>query len=189
MTSVKLSPRTGADVFSRTSDARRPSSSGGTPDAPSEPVQRAGGKLEPGRERGNAARAAAVNDAQATIGTARLNRLLNPPAGKGRLPSSAHSSETLPIGAVEASRAPSGGRPLENDVRTIAEREVGADLGAVRVHTDEHANAAAESLSARAFTSGNDIFLGPGESPTDTELIAHEAAQALPDQSNPTGQP
>ena len=47
------------------------------------------------------------------------------------------------------------------------------------------ARAAAESLCARAFSLGKDIFLAPGESITDARLIAHEAAGALPDPCAP----
>jgi Domain of unknown function (DUF4157) len=190
MASVKLSPRTGNRCVSRsTSDTPQTAPACCLPGAPSGSFEGVDGAPEPGSEGGCAAHAAAVSRAQATIGTARLNRLLNPLVGRDRAPPSAQSSETLPIGAVEAGRAPRGGRPLETNVRQIAERAVGADLSAVRVHTDEHANAAAESLSARAFTSGKDVFLGPGESPTDSELIAHEVAQVQHSDSNSKNQP
>ncbi|MBI2910610.1 MAG: DUF4157 domain-containing protein [Chloroflexi bacterium] len=48
--------------------------------------------------------------------------------------------------------------------------------GDVRVHAGPDAAAMAARLGARAFTSGREIWLGPGESPTDARLMAHELA-------------
>jgi Domain of unknown function (DUF4157) len=135
---------------------------------------------------GDAARAGAMRAAHSTIGTARLSRLMNPPVGDGRSAPGAQPADTLPIGAAEAARALTGGQPIDANVRPRVERAVGADLGGVRVHNGPEANAAAESLSARAFTSGADIFLGPDESATDTRLIAHEAAHAVQSRGDPT---
>jgi uncharacterized protein YjbI with pentapeptide repeats len=145
------------------------------------------GQLSAGSATGVSAatRAAAMAAAHGTIGTARLNRLMNPSLGPDRRAPSAQPVETLPIGAAEAVRAPTGGQPLDTSVRGSVERAVGADLGHVRVHTGPAASSAAESLSARAFTSGKDIFLGPGESATDTRLIAHEAAHVVQGQRDP----
>src|SRR5215207_1529093 len=52
------------------------------------------------------------------------------------------------------------GRPLDPAVRAALERGFGADLGAVRLHTDPAAQQAAGALDARAVTSGNDVLLG-----------------------------
>ena len=56
------------------------------------------------------------------------------------------------------------------------------DLSAVRLHASSAAERKAQSLSARAFTFGNDIFLGHGEHPTDLTLISHEAAHVIQQQ-------
>src|SRR5262249_34092815 len=65
------------------------------------------------------------------------------------------------------------------------ERSYGVNLGNVRVHTGVGAQTAARMLSARAFTYGNQIFLGPGEQPTDLGLMAHEAAHVVQQQGAP----
>ncbi|MGH9563352.1 MAG: DUF4157 domain-containing protein, partial [Terracidiphilus sp.] len=56
------------------------------------------------------------------------------------------------------------------------------DLSSVRLHASTAAQRKAQSLSARAFTFGNDIFLGHGEHPTDLTLISHEAAHVIQQQ-------
>jgi len=77
----------------------------------------------------------------------------------------------------------STGQPLENSVRRDYERFFHADLSPVRIHTDPGAQLAAESLDAHAFTSGRDIYFGPGEfspaSPGGRRLLAHELTHAL----------
>jgi hypothetical protein len=61
---------------------------------------------------------------------------------------------------------------------------VAPNLGAidgVRVHTDENANAAADSIDARAFTRGQDVSVARGELDNHVEghrLIAHETVHA-----------
>ena len=68
--------------------------------------------------------------------------------------------------------------------RTL-ESSYNANLHSVRVHTDTHGQELAQSLSARAVTYGNHIFLGPGERPSDTRLMAHETAHVLQQQAAP----
>jgi len=72
------------------------------------------------------------------------------------------------------------GRPLESGVRARMERGFGRSLSDVRLHTDGEAARLAGSLSARAFTVGNDIAFGAGQYRPDTLvgdlLIAHELA-------------
>ncbi|HEX8137130.1 MAG TPA: DUF4157 domain-containing protein [Pyrinomonadaceae bacterium] len=80
------------------------------------------------------------------------------------------------------------GQPLPQDIRQTLEKNFGASLEKVRVHTDTAATRAAQSLSARAFTYGNHIFLGPGEKPTDLALIAHEAAHIVQQRGAPVVQ-
>jgi uncharacterized protein DUF4157 len=71
------------------------------------------------------------------------------------------------------------GQPLDPGTRSTLEPGIGADLGDVRVHTDAAAHDAAAALGARAFTHGQDIWLGAGESPADTHLMAHEATHVV----------
>ena len=60
-----------------------------------------------------------------------------------------------------------------------SEPVVDADLSEARVHSGLEAQQAASDLKARAFAHGSDIFLGQGESPDDTRLIAHEATHVV----------
>jgi len=72
--------------------------------------------------------------------------------------------------AIDGARG--GGSPLAEPVRSDMEQHLGADLSAVRIHTGPDATALNRSVSARAFTSGNDVFLS--RSSPDRELLAHE---------------
>lgn len=81
-----------------------------------------------------------------------------------------------------------GGAPMAAPVQSAIESSFGMNLGSVRVHTDTQAQNRTRSLSARAFTFGNHIFLGPGERATDLPLIAHEAAHVVQQQAAPTVQ-
>ena len=60
---------------------------------------------------------------------------------------------------------------------------MGADFGSVRVHTGSQADALNRSLSARAFTTGQDIFFKQGEyspgSSSGRELLAHELTHVM----------
>jgi uncharacterized protein DUF4157 len=78
-----------------------------------------------------------------------------------------------------------GGQPLAPAVRMAIEDSYQVDLGGVRVHSGPSAQQAAGDPSARAFTHGSNIVLGPGESPTDLMLMAHEAAHVVQQQSAP----
>src|SRR5437773_2116328 len=75
-----------------------------------------------------------------------------------------------------------GAQAVPADVRKAIEEILQVDLEGVRVHTDTNANQLATSLGARAVTFGADIFLGPGERPTDLQLLAHEVAHVVQQQ-------
>lgn len=79
-----------------------------------------------------------------------------------------------------------GGERLPETLRTPLERRLGADLGAVRVHTNRSAAEAAASLQAEAFTVGQDIVFGAGRyrpgTETGRQLLAHEATHAVQQQ-------
>jgi hypothetical protein len=81
-----------------------------------------------------------------------------------------------------------GGAPMAAPVQSAIESSYGVNLGSVRVHTDTQAQNKTRSLSARAFTFGNHIFLGHGERATDLPLMAHEAAHVVQQQAAPTVQ-
>jgi hypothetical protein len=78
-----------------------------------------------------------------------------------------------------------GGSPLPKSVQVPLSRSLGVDLRGVRVHSDSHAQGQAQDLSARAFTFGNHVFLGRGESASDVGLMAHEAAHVVQQRGAP----
>jgi hypothetical protein len=63
------------------------------------------------------------------------------------------------------------------------EQSLGANLDGVRVHSGASSNAAAESLGARAYTIGSDIYLGSDAQhlspPQRNQLLAHEAVHTV----------
>lgn len=88
--------------------------------------------------------------------------------------------------AAAGSGSAVSGAPLAPSIRRKAESVLGAGLGHVRVHAGEEAARAAASLNARAFTFGQDIWLGEGESASDARLMVHEAAHVV-QQARPGG--
>ncbi len=71
------------------------------------------------------------------------------------------------------------GQPLDSGVRRQVESSLGYDLSAVRVHTDNTAAELSQQMGAKAFTTGRDIFYGPGASPSDVSLTSHEATHTI----------
>ena len=84
-------------------------------------------------------------------------------------------------------RARGSGLPLAHPVRTAMEQAFGADFSGVRVHHSQQGDALNRSISARAFTTGQDIFFRQGEfNPGSREgqgLLAHELTHVV--QQNP----
>jgi hypothetical protein len=76
-----------------------------------------------------------------------------------------------------------GGEPLDPSIRASMEAALGADLSAVRLHSDERSAGAARQLNALAFTRGQDVHFGPGRPGADTpagrRLLAHELAHTV----------
>jgi hypothetical protein len=100
-----------------------------------------------------------------------LHRVARGPAPAGRAPAVVE----------EVLRSP--GQPLDPTTRTLMEQRLGHDLGAVRVHTDGRAAAAARAVNADAFTVGNAIAFDSGRYDPRTEegrlLLAHELVHTL----------
>jgi hypothetical protein len=86
---------------------------------------------------------------------------------------------------VEAAiqRARGSGQPLDGAVQAEMGKTLGHDFSAVRVHTDGEADALNRQLSAKAFTTGHDIFFRQGEYHPGygggQELIAHELCHVV----------
>jgi len=76
-----------------------------------------------------------------------------------------------------------GGQGLDHGVRRQMESSFGADFSGVRVHTDARADGLNRTLSARAFTTGRDVFFRQGEynpgSSAGRELLAHELTHVV----------
>ena len=80
-------------------------------------------------------------------------------------------------------RARSGGKPLESAVQKQMSETMGHDFSGVRVHSDSEADALNQQLSAKAFTTGRDLFFrsgayNPGSS-SGRELLAHELTHVV----------
>jgi len=118
-------------------------------------------------------------------------RMTDSHVDQGALLSSRDSSSTLsrkPAAGESRSEnnlahsdlSPGMGQPLPESERAFFEPRFGRDFSGVRVHTGGHAAELAQSVSARAYTLGNDVVFGAGEwSPGTTAgrtLLAHELA-------------
>ena len=70
------------------------------------------------------------------------------------------------------------GASLDPGVRSQFEGALGADLGGVRVHADDQADQLNRAVSAKAFTTGNDVYFSKGSYQPDTSdgqhLLAHD---------------
>lgn len=74
------------------------------------------------------------------------------------------------------------GSPLQTSTRELMEARFQRDLSGVRVHTNDLAAAATNSIHAEAFTFGNDIVLGRDRFRSNglsQKLIAHEIAHTI----------
>lgn len=80
-------------------------------------------------------------------------------------------------------RARGNGQALGEGVRAPLESAFGADFSLVNIHTSHEADALNQSLQARAFTTGQDIFFRQGEYNPGTaagqELLAHELTHVV----------
>jgi hypothetical protein len=86
-----------------------------------------------------------------------------------------------------------GGQKLDNGSRESVGGALNDPLDDVRVHTDERANALADSVSASAFTTGSDVYFArdqykPGSS-EGQELIAHELTHVVQQRGAATSGP
>jgi hypothetical protein len=90
----------------------------------------------------------------------------------------AASTPISPLDVVQT-----GGRPLDQPVRSSMESRFQRDFGKVRIHTDARAARSAQGLSARAYTTGSNIVFGAGEysphTPAGASLLAHELTHVV----------
>jgi len=71
------------------------------------------------------------------------------------------------------------GRPLDESIKSFMGPRFGYNFSDVQIHDDSQANQLTDSVNARAFTVGNNIFLGRNESTSDKELMAHELTHVI----------
>lgn len=71
------------------------------------------------------------------------------------------------------------GSTLDNGTRSAMEASFGERFDDVRIHTDDESDRLNRSVSAKAFTTGSDIFFSRSASPSDNQLLAHELAHVV----------
>ena len=94
-----------------------------------------------------------------------------------------------PVGAEIESQVNSlrgQGSGVPESIRTQMEAATGTDLGGVRVHEGREADTLNRQLTAKAFTTGSDIFLRSDASAGDGQLMAHELAHVVQQSSGRT---
>jgi hypothetical protein len=83
----------------------------------------------------------------------------------------------------QINQAKGSGQPLPESARNFMENRFGQDFSQVRVHTGTESHELNNSLQARAFTTGSDIFFREGEynpeSGSGKELLAHELTHVV----------
>lgn len=91
---------------------------------------------------------------------------------------------------LEASiqQARSSGQPLTENIRHPMEQAFKADFSGVKIHTDAQSDQLNQSIQAKAFTTGQDIFFRQGEYQPGNrggqELLAHELTHVVQQNGN-----
>ncbi|MGD1904685.1 MAG: DUF4157 domain-containing protein [Leptolyngbyaceae cyanobacterium] len=79
--------------------------------------------------------------------------------------------------------AKGNGQPLDKGLQQSMGQAMGADFSGVKVHTDTQSDQLNQSIQAKAFTTGQDLFFRQGEYNPDSrsgqELIAHELTHVV----------
>lgn len=95
------------------------------------------------------------------------------------------TSDTL---ATTIQTARGHGQPLIPNIQTSMSQAFGADFSQVKIHTDSQAHQLNQSIQARAFTTGQDIFFRRGEYQPHTRpgqtLLAHELTHVVQQQGS-----
>jgi hypothetical protein len=86
-------------------------------------------------------------------------------------------SESAPPSVGQVLSSP--GRPLDATSRRYFEPRFGRDLSSVKVHTDAQAATSAGEVDALAYTVGDHVVLGGGQSVANRALMAHELAHVV----------
>ncbi|KAA3653964.1 MAG: DUF4157 domain-containing protein, partial [Chloroflexi bacterium] len=98
-------------------------------------------------------------------------------------PSGLNGGDIAPDTENAIQQSQGSGQPLADPVRGSMQQAFGADFSNVKIHTNGQSDALNQSLNARAFTTGSDIFFRQGEydpnSSGGQELLAHELTHVL----------
>jgi hypothetical protein len=82
-----------------------------------------------------------------------------------------------------------GGSPLDPGARSFLEDGLGADFSDVRIHTGARADESARSISAQAYTVGEDVVFRSGayqpDTPAGRHVLAHELAHVVQQRAGP----
>ena len=79
--------------------------------------------------------------------------------------------------AIDSSRG--AGSSLSPSIQGKMEGAMGVDFSGVRVHHDDTSDRVSRDLTAKAFTTGSDIFLRKDQNPNDQSLLAHELTHVV----------
>ena len=114
-------------------------------------------------------------------GCGHVHRSADPAADDGQVGLEGGQMDGASSARLQGARG--GGRPLDTPVLRRMETAFGASFGAVRVHDDERAAQLSTQISARAFTTGKDVFFARGQyspgTPDGERVLAHELAHTL----------
>ncbi len=105
-------------------------------------------------------------------------------AGNTTVLSGSGAGFMAPMGLVsQLGSTGNGGTSLPVETRGFMEHAFSTDFAGVRIHTDSDASAMAESIQAKAFTYGEDIYFNAGgfnpQTDEGKELLAHELTHVI----------
>jgi hypothetical protein len=106
-------------------------------------------------------------------------------AGEGVLP----DGSVHPAVQQTLARTQGGGAPLDGMSAARFSEGLGESIADVRIHTDATADSLNDAVSARAFTTGSDIYFAQGEYRPGTSdgdrLLAHELSHVIQQRGAP----
>ena len=83
-----------------------------------------------------------------------------------------------------------GGSPMQSDTKSFMESRFGTSFDAVKIHNNDESAQLNQSLSAKAFTTGNNIYFNSGQYQPGTDagkhLLAHELTHVVQQGSSGT---
>jgi hypothetical protein len=127
---------------------------------------------------------------QTKIGNGRIARMMTDENVMQRMPEVGQAGG--PVSNQLANRITSElgkGSPMPVVSREQMETRFGQPFNDVRIHTGEQSQSLNQSISAKAFTLGSDIFFGNNATPNDSQLLTHELTHVVQQRSMPVGGP